>query len=193
MDGLTDLRQRYPQHLSNIRGLGTFCAFDLSSVAKRDEVVAKLKERGTVNLNEANSRWFNLKKFIFQAFKVEAAVSKPFAYDQLWFSNLTTPTFFSTISTKCWKCLNLPKQAFRIDDLEAGFNSLLSFVLLLVSDENELIALQSRQTFFSFFNQTLGNTLAVFQRKSCLFSASKLSKKSKKKKITDAKLMIFHN
>lgn len=46
MDGLNDLRLRYPQHVSNVRGLGTFCAFDLSSVAKRDEVVAKLKEKG---------------------------------------------------------------------------------------------------------------------------------------------------
>lgn len=46
MDGLKDLSKRYPQHLNSIRGVGTFCAFDCSSVEKRDEIVAKLKEKG---------------------------------------------------------------------------------------------------------------------------------------------------
>lgn len=46
MDGLMDMSKRYPQHLKNVRGIGTFCAFDSSSAEKRDEIVAKLKEKG---------------------------------------------------------------------------------------------------------------------------------------------------
>ncbi len=46
MDGLKDLSLRYPQNVRNHRGVGTFCAFDCSSVEKRDEIVAKLKEKG---------------------------------------------------------------------------------------------------------------------------------------------------
>jgi len=46
LDGLNDLSKRYPQHLNSVRGVGTFCAFDCSSVEKRDEIVAKLKEKG---------------------------------------------------------------------------------------------------------------------------------------------------
>lgn len=46
MEGLMDLSKRYPQHVKNVRGRGTFCAFDSSSPEKRDEIVAKLKEKG---------------------------------------------------------------------------------------------------------------------------------------------------
>jgi 4-aminobutyrate aminotransferase/(S)-3-amino-2-methylpropionate transaminase len=46
MDGLMDMSKRYPQHVKNVRGIGTFCAFDSSSAEKRDEIVAKLKEKG---------------------------------------------------------------------------------------------------------------------------------------------------
>jgi len=45
-DGLKDFSIRYPQHVSNTRGLGTFCAFDSSSPAKRDEIVSRLKVEG---------------------------------------------------------------------------------------------------------------------------------------------------
>nr|CAH0101920.1 unnamed protein product [Daphnia galeata] len=46
MDGLMEMSKRYPQHVKNVRGIGTFCAFDSSSAEKRDEIVAKLKEKG---------------------------------------------------------------------------------------------------------------------------------------------------
>ena len=46
MDGLMDMSKRYPNHVKNVRGIGSFCAFDSSSAEKRDEIVAKLKEKG---------------------------------------------------------------------------------------------------------------------------------------------------
>ncbi|XP_046448564.1 4-aminobutyrate aminotransferase, mitochondrial-like [Daphnia pulex] len=47
MDGLKDLSKRYPQHIkNNVRGIGTFCAFDLSSPQKRDETFVKLQHHG---------------------------------------------------------------------------------------------------------------------------------------------------
>lgn len=46
LDGLKDFGARYPQHMSNMRGLGTFCAFDSSSPAKRDEIINRLKDEG---------------------------------------------------------------------------------------------------------------------------------------------------
>lgn len=46
-----DMSKRYPQHLKNVRGIGTFCAFDSSSAEKRDEIVAKLKEKGNWSTN----------------------------------------------------------------------------------------------------------------------------------------------
>ena len=51
MDGLMEMSKRYPQHVKNVRGIGTFCAFDSSSAEKRDEIVAKLKEKGSFSLN----------------------------------------------------------------------------------------------------------------------------------------------
>jgi 4-aminobutyrate aminotransferase/(S)-3-amino-2-methylpropionate transaminase len=46
LEGLKDFGQRYPQHVSNTRGVGTFCAFDCTTPAKRDEIVVKLKVEG---------------------------------------------------------------------------------------------------------------------------------------------------
>jgi len=46
ISGLNDLSVRYPQHLHNVRGIGTFCAFDCNTAEKRDEIVAKLKTEG---------------------------------------------------------------------------------------------------------------------------------------------------
>ena len=50
MDGLKDLSKRYPQHIkNNVRGIGTFCAFDLSSSQKRDETFVRLQQNGELN------------------------------------------------------------------------------------------------------------------------------------------------
>ncbi|XP_065564125.1 4-aminobutyrate aminotransferase, mitochondrial-like [Artemia franciscana] len=46
MAGLSDLGKIYPQHISSIRGLGTFCAFDASSPEKRDNICANLRMQG---------------------------------------------------------------------------------------------------------------------------------------------------
>ena len=46
MNGLKELCQKYPQHILNYRGIGSFCAFDSPTAEKRDEIVAKLKEKG---------------------------------------------------------------------------------------------------------------------------------------------------
>lgn len=57
MDGLSDMSKRFPQHVKNVRGIGTFCAFDSSSAEKRDEIVAKLKEKGNllkIEIQESN-------------------------------------------------------------------------------------------------------------------------------------------
>ena len=54
MDGLMEISKRYPQHVKNVRGIGTFCAFDSSSAEKRDEIVAKLKEKGIIMFNFNN-------------------------------------------------------------------------------------------------------------------------------------------
>jgi len=45
-DGLKDFSSRFPKYVSNVRGLGTFCAFDSDSAEKRDQIVAKLKAEG---------------------------------------------------------------------------------------------------------------------------------------------------
>lgn len=47
MDGLKDLSNRFPQHMkNNVRGIGTFCAFDLTSPQKRDEAFFRLQQHG---------------------------------------------------------------------------------------------------------------------------------------------------
>jgi len=48
--GLTDLQEKYPQIISNARGRGLMCAFDLETPAKRDEMKLKLYQNGLVVL-----------------------------------------------------------------------------------------------------------------------------------------------
>ena len=47
LNGLKDFGKRYPNQVLNVRGRGTFCAFDCVSMAKRDELVEQLKAEGT--------------------------------------------------------------------------------------------------------------------------------------------------
>ena len=42
LNGLEEVSQRYPDKISNARGLGLMCAFDLSTTQKRDELKNKL-------------------------------------------------------------------------------------------------------------------------------------------------------
>jgi len=46
IDGLTQLAVRFPAGVGNVRGVGTFCAFDCSTAAIRDKLVATLKTEG---------------------------------------------------------------------------------------------------------------------------------------------------
>jgi len=45
-DSLHDLSSRFPDHIKNVRGLGTFCAFDCKDAANRDKLVAELRLLG---------------------------------------------------------------------------------------------------------------------------------------------------
>lgn len=46
MKGLQSIQQKYPQLISNVRGTGTFCAFDVVNVDKRTQMVGKMRENG---------------------------------------------------------------------------------------------------------------------------------------------------
>ena len=50
LEGLKSLEQKYPQLLSNARGRGLMCAFDLPTPDKRDEMINKLYKNGLVVL-----------------------------------------------------------------------------------------------------------------------------------------------
>ena len=50
LDGLESLEQKYPQLLSNARGRGLMCAFDLPTPEKRDEMKNRLYKNGLVVL-----------------------------------------------------------------------------------------------------------------------------------------------
>ena len=43
---MKELQDKYPGHLRNLRGRGTFIAVDGDSPAKRDAIVGKLREGG---------------------------------------------------------------------------------------------------------------------------------------------------
>ena len=44
--GLKSLAGQYPQYVSNVRGSGTFLAFDAASTADRDELVGAMRANG---------------------------------------------------------------------------------------------------------------------------------------------------
>jgi len=50
LDGIIKLSQKYPKKISNARGLGLMCAFDLLTPEKRDELVKKLYANGLIIL-----------------------------------------------------------------------------------------------------------------------------------------------
>lgn len=49
-EGLEELQEKYPNIISNARGLGLMCAFDLPSPEKRDELKSKLYKNGLLIL-----------------------------------------------------------------------------------------------------------------------------------------------
>jgi L-lysine 6-transaminase len=50
LEGLVKLSQKYPEKISNARGLGLMCAFDLLTPEKRDDLKKKLYENGLIVL-----------------------------------------------------------------------------------------------------------------------------------------------
>lgn len=46
MDSLHEVSDVYPRSVSNVRGLGTFIAFDCASPAHRDELIKALRNHG---------------------------------------------------------------------------------------------------------------------------------------------------
>lgn len=46
MDGLHSLNAQYPHLISNIRGQGTFCAFDVATVEKRTDLQKRMRNHG---------------------------------------------------------------------------------------------------------------------------------------------------
>jgi 4-aminobutyrate aminotransferase/(S)-3-amino-2-methylpropionate transaminase len=44
--GLQQLQDRFPQYVNSVRGRGTFCAFNCDSGARRETVLARLREHG---------------------------------------------------------------------------------------------------------------------------------------------------
>ena len=50
LKGLEELAKKYPTKITNVRGRGLMCAFDLPSPKKRDELKTKLYKNGLIIL-----------------------------------------------------------------------------------------------------------------------------------------------
>lgn len=48
LDGLKQLQQTYPEMISNVRGMGLFCAFSLSTTEQRNDLVSALFQQGVL-------------------------------------------------------------------------------------------------------------------------------------------------
>lgn len=46
--GLNTLAAKYPRFIQNVRGKGTYLAFDSETVADRDSIIPKLREHGVI-------------------------------------------------------------------------------------------------------------------------------------------------
>merc|ERR1719259_1359058 len=46
LGGLKDLEKKFPQYLNSARGLGTFCAIDCDTAARRDKIITNLRNAG---------------------------------------------------------------------------------------------------------------------------------------------------
>jgi L-lysine 6-transaminase len=56
MKGLTNLHEKYPEQISNVRGKGLMCAFDLPSSETRDRMITEILKNGAIILpSGANS------------------------------------------------------------------------------------------------------------------------------------------
>lgn len=64
LNGLKDFGNRYPNVVKNVRGRGTFCAFDCVSMAKRDQLVEQLKVEGMNRIFFSSSCCLTNEEFI---------------------------------------------------------------------------------------------------------------------------------
>jgi 4-aminobutyrate aminotransferase/(S)-3-amino-2-methylpropionate transaminase len=46
LNGLKDLNTKYPQLIQNVRGRGTFCAFDMPNASIRDKYLVQMRNAG---------------------------------------------------------------------------------------------------------------------------------------------------
>jgi len=46
LNGLKELQNKFPQYLNSARGLGTFCAINCDSGARRDTILGRLRSEG---------------------------------------------------------------------------------------------------------------------------------------------------
>lgn len=46
LKGLTDAQKQFPSILTNVRGKGTFCAFDFNTAEERDKAIDRLHQKG---------------------------------------------------------------------------------------------------------------------------------------------------
>lgn len=46
LKGLKEINKKYPALIKNIRGQGTFCAFDMPNAGTRDKYVAQMRNAG---------------------------------------------------------------------------------------------------------------------------------------------------
>jgi L-lysine 6-transaminase len=50
LEGLNSLRKRYPEQISNVRGRGLMCAFDMSTSEIRDKMISEIYKNGAIIL-----------------------------------------------------------------------------------------------------------------------------------------------
>ena len=48
LKGLKDVGKQFPQLIQNVRGQGTFCAFDMPNASTRDKYVAQMRNAGQI-------------------------------------------------------------------------------------------------------------------------------------------------
>ena len=75
LDRITDLMNKYPDKITNARGLGLMCAFDCKTPEKRDELVKKLYENGMIILGCGATTIRFRPPLIFSSNEVDEAIS----------------------------------------------------------------------------------------------------------------------
>ena len=75
LDKITDLMNKYPDKITNARGLGLMCAFDCKTPEKRDQLVKKLYDNGMIILGCGAKTIRFRPPLIFSSSEVDEAIS----------------------------------------------------------------------------------------------------------------------